>query len=495
MSIMDNLRSGLREWLGVSNDDARNPADYYNQYAAYRSGEMRSVFKQKVGQPDFNIVIPQTRQIQDRSVSFLLNDGIEFDLGEDDTTQQDYIDVTWKKNSTAQSDAVLLGTIFGTSIVKIVPNHFSVGGVGYPRFIPMNPNFFAGVEGGIDTSPEDKDMVVAYRNRFNVSYNGDIVERLEVTERKVLNGVAYPPEYSETWTVTNYIRTRDTSGKWAVMGAPQVWPYSFPPYHHWQNLRNPLGPFGEPDVDLDALVLNDKENMVAGNTLKIIMMQAHPIKYTTGAKLPDGVEGGPDAIWQFTSPDVKVGVLEGANDLTSSQNFFETLRQVMFSSTRTVDINSMADKVGALTNFGLRVLFMDEMNKTRTKRKLIGAGFVELNRRALILAGFSADIEGGEPIWQDPLPVNEVEQAQTVQVDLGAGIVSKQTASETRGYDWETEQERMDEESQGEQDNIGAGLLRFQQGFGGSTFGRAQQQQEQQPAEQAAVDGQSEVVR
>ena len=142
----------------------------------------------------------------------------------------------------------------------------------------------------------------------------------------------------------------------------------------------------------------------------------------------------------------------------------------------------MADKVGALTNFGLRVLFMDEMIKTRTKRKLVGAGFVELNRRALILAGFAEDVEGGDPIWQDPLPVNEVEQAQSVQADLGMEIVSKQTASETRGYDWETEQERMEEE-QSTQGNIGEQLLTaFSQGRGGTNFGRAQQQQ--QPAEE-----------
>ena len=308
MGVMNNLRSSIRDWLGVADNDYRDPADYYDQYMSYRAGMMRRIFKQKTGQPDFNIVIPQVRQIQDRAVSFLLNDGIDFDLGEDDTAQQEYIDVTWQKNDTAQSDAVLLGTVFGTSIVKIIPNHFVVGGVGYPRFIPMNPNFFTG-EGGIDTSPEDKDMIVAYRNRFNVQYNDKDIERLEVTERKVINGGAYPPEYAETWTVTNYIRTRETSGRWAVMGAVQDWPYSFAPYHHWQNLRNPIGTFGEPDVDIDAIVLNDKENMVAGNTLKIIMMQAHPLKYVIGAKLPEGVEGGPDATWQFTSPDVKAGVL------------------------------------------------------------------------------------------------------------------------------------------------------------------------------------------
>jgi hypothetical protein len=249
------------------------------------------------------------------------------------------------------------------------------------------------------------------------------------------------------------------------------WPHSFPPYHHWQNLRNPLGVYGEPDVDIDALVLNDKENMVAGNTLKIIMMQAHPTKYTIGARLPDEVDMGPDAIWQFTSPDVKVGVLEGANDLASSQKFLETLRQIMFSSTRTVDISSMADKVGALTNFGLRVLFMDEMNKCRTKRQLTGAGLVELNRRALILAGFANDVEGGTPQWADPLPIDGESQAREIQSDLGVGIVSKQTASEVRGYDWEMEQERIDQEVRNDGNVTDRFVRDFMQGRGVENVG------------------------
>lgn len=477
MSIVNNIRNSVRAFLGIPDENYRSSADYYDLYGGYRLGNMRRVFKLKPGQPDFNIVIPQVRQIQDRSVSFLLNDGVDFDFGEGEDAQQEYIATMWKKNEAAQTDSVLLGSVFGTSIVKIQPGYYNVRGVLYPRLIPMNPVFFSGDEGGIDTDPEDKDVIVSYRNHFLVEYDEKPYERLEVSERKVVNEGQYPPQYADTWTVTNYIKSRDSGNKYVVMDESE-WPYSFPPYHHWQNLRNPLGVYGEPDVDIDALVLNDKENMVAGNTLKIIMMQAHPTKYTIGAKLPDEVDMGPDAVWQFQNENAKVGVLEGANDLASSQKFLETLRQIMFSSTRTVDISSMADKVGALTNFGLRVLFMDEMNKCRTKRKLAGAGFIELNRRALILAGFAEDVEGGEPLWADPLPVDGLGQAQEIQTDLGMGIVDKQTASEARGYDWEIVEERLAQDVQGET-NLGDRVLReFMQGAG--------------VAEDAAQEGQTE---
>jgi hypothetical protein len=149
----------------------------------------------------------------------------------------------------------------------------------------------------------------------------------------------------------------------------------------------------------------------------------------------------------------------------------------------------MTDRLGALTNFALRVLYKDALDKLESKRLLYGWGLSEINRRCLLLAGVATDT-GGEVVWPDPLPLNEAEQAQTVQTDLGMEIVSKQTASETRGYDWETEQARMEEE-QSAQGNIGEQLLTaFTQGRGGSNFGRAQQQPAEQVAEEAQVGAQ-----
>ncbi|MUG33631.1 hypothetical protein, partial [Psychrobacter sanguinis] len=59
-------------------------------------------------------------------------------------------------------------------------------------------------------------------------------------------------------------------------------------------------------------------------------------------------------------------------------------------------------------------------------------------------------------VWSEPLPENEQEEMAAVQGDLNMGIVSKQTASEKRGYDWEeTEQPRIQQE-QANNDTLGA---------------------------------------
>ncbi len=118
----------------------------------------------------------------------------------------------------------------------------------------------------------------------------------------------------------------------------------------------------------------------------------------------------------------------------------------------------MADKLGALTNFGLRVLASDSLDKCNTKRMFFGEMLTELSRRLLVLAGIQAvpcDI-----VWGDPLPRNKAEDIQADLELLAAGVVSKQTLSEKYGYDWEAEQERITEEKTTGDNAIGAALLR-----------------------------------
>jgi hypothetical protein len=151
------------------------------------------------------------------------------------------------------------------------------------------------------------------------------------------------------------------------------------------------------------------------------------------------------------------------SDLESSLNFIKFLRQAIFDIARSVDIDSLADKLGALTNFGLRVLYQDALSKVEDKRGLYGEALIQINHILLELAGFK-NTDGGEIIWFDVLPVDEVGQINALKTDMDLGLVSKQTASNKRGYEWEDEEQRLaDEKVSG--DNVGAALLRaFGQG-------------------------------
>jgi hypothetical protein len=117
----------------------------------------------------------------------------------------------------------------------------------------------------------------------------------------------------------------------------------------------------------------------------------------------------------------------------------------------------MKDRVGALTNFGLRILFYDALNKLETKRALYGWGLREINRRILMFSG--SEPLDCEVVWEDPLPTDETALRANLEADLRMGVVSKETVAGRLGYDWDAEQEKLGEQQQAS-DNIGAMILR-----------------------------------
>lgn len=168
----------------------------------------------------------------------------------------------------------------------------------------------------------------------------------------------------------------------------------------------------------------------------------------------------------ISSPDGKINNLEMSSDLSASRSIALDLRQGIFDLTRQMDISSISDKIGQLTNFGLRLLFSDSISKMETKRELYGEAFREINRRLLLIAGMPP--VKCEVVFGNPLPVNEQEEIELDKQALEMGVVDKQTVSEKwakrYGQDWETIQERM-QEQKGAESNIGSILLRrFNQG-------------------------------
>ena len=148
------------------------------------------------------------------------------------------------------------------------------------------------------------------------------------------------------------------------------------------------------------------------------------------------------------------------------------LRGAFFSEHSAVDIDSLKDKLGQLTNFALRVLFYDALLKLGLKRGLYEAGLVALSQRGLDMLGWGND-QTVTVDWVDPLPFNTLEEINEIEKEIGLGLLSKQTATEIRGRDWKTEQKRKEEESAAD-DNIGSRLLRaFENAQDVDTIGRS----------------------
>jgi hypothetical protein len=459
---MNNLIH-LDEWL--SNPATRERVEHIAKQRDYYNGDHDRQVIVKPNQRNYNMTVNYTGLIIERGVSMLLGEGIEFDLeGEDETPEQALINETWDAN---KKDILLhkqaqFGGISGTCYVKLQPdgvesrmsdNKLLV------RIIPLDPLYMR-----IETDPEDIDTVIRYVMEFTIQdpVSGDKMQRRETTERNRLpteqDGEVVRFE-DNGWTIINEKKDSSTHWKWKPMGADEFWEYEFPPILHWQNLPLAGSVYGKPDVTDDMIELQDGINFNTANIQKIIDLHAHPKTWATGFTLPTvNASWGVDEMVTTPSDMAKFGNLEMQSDLTSSQQFLLSLRQSMFDIGRTVDITSLSDKLGALTNFGLRVLFFDALAKLGSKRELYSEALAEINHRILVLAG-AKNTDGGTVVWPEALPVSETEEAQADQFDLQNGIASKQTIAAKRGYDWELEQERMgDEQAQG--DNIGALILK-----------------------------------
>lgn len=445
MGILDNFRNWLLQPL-LQSDPRREDILTYRRY---RRGEQKTFLRRRVGQVDDNLIINYTGLVINRSVAKLFGEGISFDLKDD--ADEKYINAVWQANKQAifLRRLALMAAEAGTGYIKIIPDGaMSADGTIVPRLVAIDPMWV-----DITTNPEDWEQVTQYTIRYNyIDATGhEAARKQEIT--LVEGGAA--------WEVTDYL---DTGRGWEML-EQTLWDYDFPPMLHYQNLPSPNSQYGVSDVSDDLIYLQDRVNFIASNMAKIIRIYAHPQRWGKRLGNTSKIDIGPDEMVSFDGLEAELNQLEQLGDLAGSQQFLNFLRQALFDIAQTVDIDSIGDKLGALTNFALKVLYSDEIAKLQSKRETLGEALIELNRRMLILSG-KANADGGEVVWPELLTVNEVEQQQALQADLGMGIVSKETIAKLRGYNWQDEQERM----QGEQaagDNVGAAILRaFSSGAG-----------------------------
>jgi len=222
-----------------------------------------------------------------------------------------------------------------------------------------------------------------------------------------------------------------------------MWPWDWPPIIDWKNLPNPRGYYGQSDMrDKGA---NDSVNFLASNTQRIIKYHADPRTIGTGVGKQDIVQSSVSGFWAIGNADAKLYNLEMQSDLSSSLNWLAYLVGYVYSRHQAVDLVSLRDRLGQMTNFQLQTLYKDALDKLRVKRILYGKALMELSRRALVMSG-NEGVEAPTIHWPDPLPYNDLEEIQALSQEMEMGILSRETAASLRGRDWELERERLDTE-------------------------------------------------
>jgi len=427
----------------------------------YYEGYHPPQLKTKMGQADDNVALNWLGLSIDRAVSMLMGGGVEFSFPEGEEDKAEYIDNVWNVNKRGilLHDTALDGALFGTPYLKIIHDGIAdpFSGATYPRLVLLDPKLMR-----IVVDPRDKSRVMEYVMEYVYTKNGKEMNYKEVTRRA--NEQDFEDnQQRDTWIVEEF----EFYNQWVKISAEEF-PYEFPPIHHWKNLPSIHSVYGMSDIG-QVINAQDKYNFVQSNNVKITRYHAHPKTWGSGFTKTDKTSWGADEMVTISSPDGKINNLEMQSDLSASRSIAADLRQAIFDLTRQVDISSVQDKVGQLTNFGLRLFYADSLAKVDTKQELYSEAFSEINRRLLIMRGWEGEnSRPGEVVWGDSLPVNVADEMAIDKTAIDMGIVDKQTVFEKYadryGLTWDDIQERLLAEK-GQEQTLGSMLLRnFQRG-------------------------------
>lgn len=409
---------------------------------AYYNGQMHRPLKVESDGVDDNVLLPKVGEIADKLRSFLLGDGVQFDT--DPTTEErsdldEQLDAIWQANQGKRllSQLALSGVLSGHCWTQVVP----VAGK-LPRLINVDPRAASAF-----WQVDDISRVLWYRLQFSA---GGKSRRIDYVRQSAIDRQSA----DDVWQQFVY-EMGANSTRWVEVQPTTLLEYL--PLVDWQNSGLPFAYYGTDDIKM-ALALNDSINLIASDYSRILKHHSSPRTIGIGMDAADVVGSAVNGFYTVAKPKAEAEIynLEMQSDLSSAYTYLQFLIGEAWNSGRMVDPSTVKDTVGQLTNFAMRVLYQDALAKTDDKRELYGEGLDRVCRTALLAAGLTPP-ERVAVTWPDVLPEDPAE-TQTLMAEQAAKLISKQTYRERRGYDQEQEEQRIEEESAGE-DTLGSRLL------------------------------------
>lgn len=409
----------------------------------YYKGEMKKPIKSDGTNVDDNLVLPLCTTLIDKGVANMVGtddhgviEGVRFEVVSQqeenpaDTTQAE-LDNLWAANRKNKflHNLFLSASITGHYFVQVRPDEaYLPNGNKYPRLVNLNP-----ANTSVFWQEDDAEKVLWYRIDIGTS-----------PKRRIQDFVREMDEFGDEtgrWLVYTYAERSED--EWKLKDdKPIAWEYSWSPICDGQNLPNPasMGYYGR--NDLGSLgSLNDYINWLVSNQGRIVKNQAFPVDVVKNFELPEGFKMSPDTIIQIPNADGDFRRIQDATDLTSIQSLVQFLQRMFYNAGREIDPATVADKLGDLTNFGLRIMHEDSLFKRQMK--WLDAAYVlsRVSSHGLELLNLGANI-GVNVIPPDPLPHDPTEQANALKTDVEVFGVSQQTAQERRGYAPDVEDQR-----------------------------------------------------
>jgi hypothetical protein len=417
--------------MQLAEDERRQRAALVASAWAYYEGNHKPPLKLTAEGVDNNVILNFSAQVINDTVSFLFPAFPEIDIEEPGKSEAqenadpaaDWLDQCWESNNdeTLLTDIATIGGVAGHIFTRVLPPDPAHP---YPRVLFLDPAAVLAY-----WRIDDRDCVLWYEVRFLA---GDGTHRLDFVDLTACG-------LGTGWAIREYVLR---GSRWVHLG-DQVWPYVLGPIVEWKHLPNPRSFYGK--SELANAALNDAINKVASDIKAILRTHASPKTIGTGM-VADAVQATAiDSFWAIESADSKVFNLEMTSDLASSMNFLNTLKTAYLAQARVTQFDNGPDAYRNITNLGIKAAFMKMIAKVETLKRYYGKGIKEISRRFLMFGGYSLDLPL-ELEWPNPLPMSELEQTQVIQLQRDMSLISKETASNQLGIDYDTETERIQEE-------------------------------------------------
>jgi len=413
---------------------------------------------------DDNVPINFVKVIVNVGHAYLFGKGVEFQAGRDVTVQSTravaepasestgqmtpeevYLTAVWKRNrkALALQNLAINGGICGTVFVKIVPQPAP----NPPRLIVLDPQNVS-----MRWAPDDIDHITGYAIQY-------MLEDPETNRLKLYRQLIEETETGTQWIIQNQISREESNPSfaanfsqvwpavvWEDLGPPVVWPFPFAPIVHAQNLPMPNVVWGEADITIDVMKLNDTANAIMSNINRIIRLHAHPKTWVAGMSKHQmmRLDIAPDNIITLPNPDAKLQNLEMTSDLQAAQDAYKLIRKAIHETTQIPEIaTTFVQSITNLSAVAMHILYGPLLEKTRTKRETYGYLLCELNRRLLAIARIGTGYETPCDLrWPELLPATPLVERQVFQIDSQFGV-SNETVLEKLGYTPVVEESRM----------------------------------------------------
>lgn len=439
--------------------DKARKARIKSAWDAY-NGEIPHILKEPVaGQPDLRMKVNLCAPAVDNDVTFLAGQPLKITVeqggngGETPTDRknpaQEYLDGVIgdpDEFMTLLSEMVQNGSVSGHAFLKLI--HPDETGTGYASIINLDPATVT-----VQTDPDNVRVAQSYCIEYdacdaagNVITKRQIIARVDPDQRAALeeNGI----DKNAQWTITNYTRSGGMGAQFVKDTGPVLpWPHPWAPIVENQHLPLANEFWGKPTLTPDYIHLNQMLNGVKSNTNLLIYVTAYGIPWNdAGDDTPAAVEPGR---WINFPPGTNVGVVDTHGDIANSMAFEKAIRGDMGELSGNPGIaTGRAEDVprGQVSGPALQTYYAKRLAVTTHGRRLYGRTIKRLCQYALELGGFPPNLKI-TLTWGNPLPVDDLELAQTALAMEQAGA-STATGLRKMGLDPDEEQEAKASEAQ-----------------------------------------------